>query len=326
MYRVLISAFLIAMAPVTALSQSCGTRDLIAELTPTERAELDALVAGHPYARGLLFEARKGEASAVVAGTIHIPDPRLVPMVDRLRPKLEQADLLIIEATSEDEAGIQSLAASKPGMFFITEGPTMIDLLEPEEWAAVNERLTALGIPSFMAAKFQPWYLNMTLAIPPCAMAAIQSGEKGLDRQLEALANAKGVAIASLDDTEAVLRLFADEPLEVQLDGLRITLETQEDGNASTSTLIEAYFDGRIRESWEFGRIQVERSGIENGAEMFEEVNQTLLIERNQSWEAQLSALVEGKNVVIAVGAAHLSGETGVLRALERLGYTISPL
>lgn len=313
--------------PVQAMAQSCGTRDLIAELSAADRARLDALVAPHPYPTGNIWQGVKGDTTVTVVGTIHIPDPRLADMVERLEDTLANSDLLILEATAEDEAGLQTLAAEKPEMFFITEGPTLIDILGEEEWAEVNDRLAALGIPGFLAAKFQPWYLSITLAIPPCAIASIQSGAKGLDRRLENIAAASDVPLAALDDTEAVLRIFADEPLEDQLDGLRITLETQADGDATSSTLIEAYFDGRIRESWEFGRILVEQSGIENGAELFEEVNQTLLVGRNEDWEAKINALIADKrNVVIAVGAAHLSGESGVLMALDRAGYTLAPV
>ena len=326
MFRAFFTAFLIGTASAPALAQTCGTQDQIAELNPEERARLDDLVAPHPYSDGVLFRADKGEDSAVVIGTVHIPDPRLTPIAERMRPHVENAELLVLEATSEDEAGIQTLAATKPEMFFITEGPTLIDLLSPEEWDEVTERLAALGVPSFLAAKFQPWYLSMTIAIPPCALAAMQSGEKGLDRQLEVIAKEAGVPLATLDDTEAVLRIFADEPIEKQLDGLRITLETQQSGDAPTATLLQGYFDGRVRETWEFARIQLERSDIENTGEMFDEINQTLLIDRNQKWEATLPGLIAGKDVVIAVGAAHLSGEDGVLRALERMGYEISPL
>ena len=326
MLRTLFTALLVSLAPVSAAAQACGTENLIASLTPEERARLDDLVAPHSYGEGKLFKAVKGDSEIVVVGTIHIPDPRLVPIVDSVRPYLEAADLLILEATSADEESIQALTVTRPEMFFITEGPTMIDLLSTEEWALVTERLRPLGIPAFLAAKFQPWYLTMTLAIPSCAMESLRAGEKGLDRQLEAIASEIGIPLASLESTEAVLRLFADEPMERQLDGLRITLETQLDGDASISTLIEGYFDGRIRETWEFARIQIERSGIENGEEMFEDVDQQLLVGRNAAWEGHLPNLIRGKDAVIAVGAAHLSGESGVLRALERAGYAISRL
>lgn len=322
---VLISLLLVVQAGI-ANAQACGTVDLIAELGPEDRAHLDALVAPHPFPEGILWRATKDGKTVTVVGTIHLPDPRLAPIVAQVRPALEASDLLIIEASSEDEAAMQTLAVTNPEMFFITEGPTLIDLLTTEEWQQVNDRLAELDIPGFFAAKFQPWYMSMALAVPPCAMNSLKTGEKGLDRQLELLANAADIPIATLDDTEAVLRLFADEPLDVQLDGLRVSLKTQADGDASTSTLIEAYFEGRIRESWEFARILIGQSGIENGAEMFEEINQTVLIGRNADWEKQLSDLIEGKNVVIAVGAAHLSGESGVLRALERLDYEVEPL
>ena len=326
MFKKLCLLAAVVALPVQALAQTCGTRDLIAELGAEDRARLDALVAQHPYPTGNLWTARKGDTSVTVVGTIHIPDPRLSTVVEQLEDTVANADLLVLEATAEDEASVATLAAEKPEMFFITNGPTLIDILGEDEWAKVDERLAAMGIPGFLAAKFQPWYLSMTLAIPPCALAALQGGAKGLDRQLEVIANQSGVPLAALDETEAVLRLFADEPLEDQLDGLRITLETQADSSASSSTLVEAYFDGRIRESWEFARIQVEQAEIENGAALFEEVNQSLLVGRNQDWEPKITALLDGKeNVVIAVGAAHLSGESGVLMALERAGYVIEP-
>ncbi|MEO9827005.1 MAG: TraB/GumN family protein [Paracoccaceae bacterium] len=321
--RLVLLTALLAL-PIQAMAQTCGTRDLIAELGDQDRARLDALVAPHAYPEGNFWTATKGDTTVTVAGTIHIPDPRLAPIVEMLKDTVTNADLLILEATAEDEAGLQSLAAEKPEMFFITEGPTLIEILGEEDWARVNDRLSAMGIPGFFAAKFQPWYLSLTLAIPPCAITAIQSGGRGLDRQLEEIAVGANVPLAALDNTEAVLQIFANEPLEDQIDGLMITLEIQSDGDATSSTLIEAYFDGRVRETWEFGRIQVEQAGIENGAELFEEVNQSLLIGRNEDWEPKMNAMIEGnQNVVIAVGAAHLSGESGVLKALERAGYTL---
>ena len=92
---------------------------------------------------------------------------------------------------------------------------------------------------------------------------------------------------------------------------------------ASASTFIEAYFDGRAREAWEFVRIQIDQMGIEDGEALFEETNQKILIDRNRAWEGKLPALIEGRDAVIAVGTAHLSGEDGVLRALERMGYSV---
>ena len=311
------------LAPVMAAAQSCGTVDLIDELSADERAQLDDLVAPHAFPVGNLWRAERDGSLVVVAGTLHVPDVRLSSLVAKVDPYLRDADLLILEATSEDEAGLAAMAAQKPDLFFITEGPTLIDLLSAEDWAKAEDQLGALGIPAFVAAQFQPWYMNLTLAIPPCALTLAQSGVKGLDRQLEDIAIEAGLPIRSLDDVEVVIRIFADAPFDEQMDGLLLTLNTADDGSANTSTLIEAYFDGRTREGWEFGRILVERAGIEDGQALFDEVNESLLVGRNEDWEPLIRDMVEGKDAVIAVGAAHLSGESGVLRALERAGYAV---
>ena len=323
MIRRFLTILALALAPFAATAQTCGTTDLIETLTPEERARLDALVAPHAFPVGNLWRAEKDGSTVVVAGTLHVPDVRLDALTARIDPFLRKADLLVLEASSEDEAGLAAMAATKPELFFITDGPTLIDLLSEEDWAKAEEQLAALGIPAFVAAQFQPWYMNLTLAIPPCALALVQSGAKGLDRQLEDIALASDVPVNSLDNVETLIRIFSDVPFEEQMDGLRLTLNTADEGNANTSTLIEAYFDGRTREGWEFGRIMVDRAGIENGQELFDEVNTSLLVERNQDWEPLIHEMVEGKDAVIAVGAAHLSGETGVLRALERAGYSV---
>ena len=326
MKRLLSVAALGVFLPGFAFAQACGTTDLIETLTAEERAELDAFVAPHPYPDGNMWMATRGEETVVVVGTLHIPDPRLDPIEEKVAPFVRDADLLILEATAEDQAGLANLAVERPDLFFLNEGPTLIDLLTEEEWAQVTERVNELGVPAFLASKFRPWYLNLTLATPPCAMALIQSGEHGLDRRLEMIAMEESVPVAALDDAEALLGHFAADSLEDQLASLRLTLTTQADTEANASTLIQAYFDERVREGWEFARILIERAEIEGGVAMFEEIDQTLLVGRNADWEAQLPELLKDRDVVIAVGAAHLSGESGVLRALERMGYGLERL
>jgi len=311
--------------PAMALAQSCGTTNLLDTLSETDAARIETLVAPHPYPQGITFKAEKPDSIVTVVGTIHIPDPRLAPIVEKVRADLETADLLILESTSEDQAGLQALATTEPEMFFLTEGPTLIDLLGEEEWADISDRLAAIGIPSFFAAKFKPWYLGLTLAIPPCIVTQMASGGVGLDAQLETIATEKNIEIATLDDVEAVIALLASDPLDEQLDGLRLSLELQGDGDAMTSTLVESYFQGRIRETWELGRLMMENSGLENANELFEQFDGDILVGRNQDWEPTIVELAAGKDVVLAVGAAHLSGESGVLRALERAGYTVTP-
>lgn len=325
MYKFLSFLLCFAAAPWIAFAQVCGTNDLTESFTDEEATYLADRIAPHPFSEGLIWQANKRDERVVVVGTLHIPDARFDPIVARLTPTIEASDLLIVEATREVEASMASMAATNPEMFFLTTGPSLIDLLEDAEWEQLSAEMSDRGIPGVLAAKFQPWYASLVLAMPTCALGALQAGQQGLDRRLETVAEQAGVAVAGLEGAEAVLGVFAGDTIEDQLEGLRITLGTQDPTNASTSTLVELYFDERTRASWEVSRILIDREGIEGGQEMFDEVEQSLLIDRNMAWERVMSELLPGKNVVLAVGAAHLSGETGVLRALERAGYEVTP-
>ncbi len=323
MIKTLLAAFLL-IVPGLALAQSCGTRDLIAELGPDDRDALDGLVAPYAYAEGNLFTATKSENTVTVIGTLHLPDPRHADTIAQIRPSLENADLLILEASSEAQAEIQRMTATDPEIFFLTEGPTLIDLLSEDEWARLTEILSPYGIPGFMAAKFKPWFLGMTLSVPPCAMADIQRGGKGLDLLLENIAKNNAVPIAELDDLDQLMDLLAGDPLEKQIDGLRMMLSMKMENDAELTTMVERYFQGKAREVVEYSRLTLENKNIPE--ELFDELMQGILEDRNIAWEPKIVELVEGKDAVLAVGAAHLSGETGVLRALERAGYEIERL
>jgi len=51
-----------------------------------------------------------------------------------------------------------------------------------------------------------------------------------------------------------------------------------------------------------------------------------LLYGRNRKWANQLATLLPGKSLLIAVGAAHLPGENGVIDLLRKQGYILTPV
>jgi hypothetical protein len=51
-----------------------------------------------------------------------------------------------------------------------------------------------------------------------------------------------------------------------------------------------------------------------------------LLYARNRKWAKELKTLMPGGTLLIAVGAAHLPGEQGVINLLRKDGYTVTPV
>jgi uncharacterized protein YbaP (TraB family) len=51
-----------------------------------------------------------------------------------------------------------------------------------------------------------------------------------------------------------------------------------------------------------------------------------LLYGRNRKWVKSLAGLFPDKSLLVAVGAAHLPGEGGVINLLRKQGYTLNPV
>ncbi len=54
--------------------------------------------------------------------------------------------------------------------------------------------------------------------------------------------------------------------------------------------------------------------------------NENFLIKRNENWIPKLEAFMAKESCFIAVGAAHLPGERGVINLLKSKGYTVRPV
>ena len=94
----------------------CTGASYLDQITADQRAALDATVAGMPYATGLVWEANKGPDKVTVVGTMHIYDPRLEALRSRLAETVANADLVMLEATPEEEAALQARYAAIPDL------------------------------------------------------------------------------------------------------------------------------------------------------------------------------------------------------------------
>lgn len=315
------------LAPGAARAE-CQGRDLIAAMAPDERARLTALAAAQPFSEGNLWAAARGDESLVVVGTYHLDDPRHQATLDNLAPYLDQASALLVEAGPDEEKALMDHVAKDPSAMFIIEGPTLLERLPAETWNRLSRAMAERSIPGFMAAKFQPWYATVVLAIPPCAVAAM-SNPKGLDGLLIDRARAAGVPVKALEPYDTVLRLFDGLSEADQIAMIEQTLATEDLAEDFAATLVAAYFRGESRLIWEMMRdMAYDQPGMSRAqvdAE-FALMEKLLVEDRNRSWIPVIDAAAETGPLVVAFGALHLPGEAGVLNLLAQDGWTIMPL
>lgn len=309
-------------------SATCSGDDLRATLDQGERDRLDTMVANDPFAEGNHWKATRGGATLHLIGTMHLPDPRLDAPLNRLRPTIESADLLLLEMTSADELALQQRLSTDPSLLLLPD-TTLPELLNDAQWTQMSKALNARGVPSFMAARFQPWYVSILLAIPPCA-ASTDLSEGGMDARIEEIATSVDIPSAALEDVETIFAAFADQPRDVQIDMMLSALVDPTTSEDLFATLLASYFDEAPAEGWAMSTILAERySPISSdaAAEIFATMEQKLLIDRNRAWiPVLIDATQKHDTVLAAFGAAHLPGQNGVLALLQAEGFSLERL
>jgi hypothetical protein len=317
--------FLGVAAPVAA---DCVGQNLFDTMAPAERARVEALANVHPYPAGNYWTATRGDESLVLVGTYHLDDPRHAATVAALAPMIDSASALLVEAGPDEVKALMEHMGRDPSAMFITEGPTLLERLPPETWNRLSFALAERGVPGFMAAKLQPWYATVMLAIPPCAMVAMTE-PKGLDGLLIDAAQAAGVPVAALEPYDTVLKLFGGMTETQELAMIEASLATEDQAEDFAVTLAEAYFAGESRLIWELMRVvALDAPGAVPEAvdEEFAMMEELLMAARNRSWIPRIEEAAARGPVVVAFGALHLPGEAGVLNLLAGDGWQIAPL
>ena len=177
-----------------------------------------------------------------------------------------------------------------------------------------------------MAAKFKPFWAAMMLGIGPCEASIGLSSDQGIDKRVGDYASSIGKDSRSLEDFRTLLTLFDQFPQDEQLDMLRLMFSWSGNADDLSYTLRQRYFRQEVALIWEFSRFISLEHGGPDAQEDFNVFEQQLLVNRNRDWMTVLRAQTQGKQAFLAVGAAHLPGEHGVLYLLEQDGFEITRL
>jgi len=235
--RRLTIALLFALVSAAPVRAACTGNDLFAALPEADRAAVIERAHAAPHAEGLIFRATKDTRVITLAGTFHLPDPRHQDLLDELEPALDEAVTLLVEAGPDEEARLKQVTSENPALIFNTTGPTLPEQLPEEDWQALMKLLSERGIPAVIAAKMKPAFLAVTLAVPPCAMADLQQGKGGLDKELMAQATGRGLPIKALEPWDTVLTLFDQVTPEENVEILRTIRIDAMDAEDNTVTM-----------------------------------------------------------------------------------------
>lgn len=323
------TALLMMFVVASGAQAECAGINLIDTMPPEDQARLRGVASDVPFADGNFWRAAKDGQILHLMGTYHFDDPRHDATMAALDPIIAGASVVLVEAGPDEEAALMKRMADDPDIMLI-KGPTLLERMAPADWDVLAAAMTERGIPPFMAAKFQPWYVAMMLAIPPCDIRAMTAeGMNGLDKRVMTAAGAANTPIRALEPFDTVFRIFGQMTDDEQIAMIKSSMAFEDRMEDYSATLADAYFAQESRLIWEFTR---EQSYAMPGftpdqvdAE-FAKMEEVLMSGRNRGWIAVLEAAAANGPVMAAFGALHLSGNDGVLALLERNGWALERL
>ena len=258
----------------------------------------------------LLFVLEDADSRVTLLGSIHVLPQSAYPLPASIDAAYAEAEQVAVET---DIGDTDALYAAVQARSFYTDGRTLPDVIGKAGFGKLTALMHRLGVPAEVAFILKPWAAEALLT----SLAAQSGGfraDLGVDMHLIERARADGKPLRSLETAHEQIAMFDAAPDSVQaaslMDVVRAWGTPDADGEALLSDLVSA---------WERG----DEAALEAYAE---DLPDAVLGVRNARWVPQIEDMLalDGQDVLVVVGAAHLVGDDSVVAMLRARGHTVT--
>jgi uncharacterized protein YbaP (TraB family) len=274
---------------------------------------LIAQVSEFPFEESSLLWKIEGpgiKKGSYLFGTMHLIEKEHFYFPPKLTKIVEKSEALVMELPGlPNQMEAMKYVTLKEGSFFdfFNEEQTDSILVWAKEKMGMNEE-------SFRAtmSKMKP-FVVVQMATQMQFIGKTESYEITLDK----LAKEKGLKIFGLETVAEQMSFFDKLTPQQQT---RMVMNGLEDGVEAIELTrkMQVLYKGQHVDSL-FMMIQQEGGVLADEQSSF-------LDQRNEKWIPQIIDLAAKQKVFIAVGAGHLGGPNGVIRLLQKQGYTVTPV
>lgn len=262
-----------------------------------------ALAAGD----GMLWKVQAGNGpTSYLFGTIHVDDARVTALAEPVTLALSSAPLFMMEVLPSSDVSPYIMQAS------------LDKLLTESELQQVYEAAEVHGLPRDMVLRMKPWLLAMVFDLP------VPQSPYTLDVQLYLQAQRAGKQVKALETAQEHFSALESLTLDEQLLILRSVLKrSQQQKEKDFELLIQAYLSGDLNK---VAALDAELTADDLPAGLWDKLRVRLLDERNHNMSVRIAQEASKTSLFIAVGAAHLHGDHGLIALLRKAGLTVEPV
>lgn len=256
------------------------------------------------------IEGKNVPNGSYLFGTMHLIEKEYFVFPDKLKKIISKTDCLVMEMAglpSQTEA--LKYVILKEGSFFdyFTTEQTDSILRWAKEELKMEEDVFRVSM-----SKMKP-FVVVQLATQMNFMGKTESYEISFEK----IAKDNKLEIQGLETLEQQMSFFDNltnkEQAEMVMEGIR----TSKESINSVRDMEKVYQRQNIDSLYLL---------IHNDAGIISKKETDFLDNRNTNWVPQIKKMIAAKKCFIAVGAGHLGGPNGIIRLLEKEGYTITPI
>lgn len=262
------------------------------------------------------YEARKGDLTIFVLGTLHVGRPDDYPFRKAITDALQSSGTVAFEL-SPDDLTMSQEDVQRYGMCARACLPRMVPATM---WRKIAHRLRG-NRPMLNEIKhMRPWLASLLIETVDSMGADLQT-EYGTENQIENIYRGRIVGLESLSEQmEAFTGLNHAQQLELLGQELA---QTPARSTAQVEELHRLWRAGDAETIYDWS--QSKAVNIRQSPLLADQVDERILYARNRRFVARMLFIADpGKPVFVAIGALHLGGPRGVLSLLRMHGFIVT--
>jgi uncharacterized protein YbaP (TraB family) len=264
--------------------------------------------------KGLLWRVRSQTSTIYILGSIHYLRKDNYPLNSKIEDAFNKSSVLAVEAdvNNVDMNELGSLMTRA-----IYEGDDSLDKhVSTETLDLLTKESNRLGLMPDIFMKQRPWFIAMSLE----AFELMKMGydpDYGIDKHFlnEAGGKKRIVELESISSQIDLMAGFSDSEQEALL---FYTLKDMDKIEKMIDTIVAAWNAGDAKR---FSKLMSEETEKEP---KLSAVYDKLITRRNRDMALKIENMLQaGDSCFVVIGAAHLVGDSGIIKILKEKGYAI---
>lgn len=253
------------------------------------------------------IEGNNLQKPSYIYGTIHIMPKKDFVISDSIQSALKSCRELAMEVDLNMDLKTQLEILE---LTMLPDGKTIADITTKENAERIRnfclDSLNWKETKYIKTSRFQPFFFSSLIT------QELIGKSKSFETEFKKLAKKNKMSVSGLETIQFQVKLLSEVSNEEQIKMLLLGLTTD---NSAFNKLLENYLNKDINKL-------VTLMNTDLSPEFYSD----LIVKRNQKWIPIITELIQKNPTFIAVGAAHLPGNDGVLNLLKEAGYTITPI